>query len=159
MIKRSRLGALLGAVALLAAVGACGAVDDPAQASDPSPTPTEAPDYWPSGTDDSATSEAEDTPEPPTTGEDAAALAWLKESFQGTSWIDSIQGVDHFGSALSVRTNLYPDADADEAASKICSAVSSYEFTELGEFTGVRVTASNGERLIFRMSLGDRCEP
>jgi len=59
--------------------------------------------------------------------------------------------------ALWISTDLYPDSDAKAPAQAICRAASAYQITEIGEFTGVTVRAVDGERLVLRMDLSDKC--
>ena len=84
------------------------------------------------------------------------ALAYLRSNYPGTSWLGDIKAVETVAGALWVSTDLYPDGDATGLAAGICSAVSAFELDQ-GEFTGVRVTASDGTRLVQRLTVGDRC--
>jgi hypothetical protein len=85
-------------------------------------------------------------------------LVWLKEGgFSGTSWYPHVKAAEDKVGALWISTDLYPDSDAKAPAQAICAAASSYEITEVGEFTGVSVRAADGQRLVLRITLSDKC--
>ena len=84
------------------------------------------------------------------------ALAYLRSNYTGTPWVGDVKSVTTVAGALWVSTDLYPDADATEPAAGICSAVSGFELNR-GGFTGVRVSASDGTRLVQRLTVADRC--
>ncbi len=84
---------------------------------------------------------------------------YLDENFSETTWHRHITGVKVFLSAAWIETDLYPDADAAEPASRICSGVSSYVFTNIDTLGlgAVTVRAVDGQRLVMRQSVGDPC--
>jgi hypothetical protein len=74
-----------------------------------------------------------------------------------TSWYDNIAGVSVRGDTVKVRTDL---SSKEEKASRICGAVSGFVFSNgnrsLG-LTNVQVYGSDGQILINRRGLGERC--
>jgi hypothetical protein len=77
--------------------------------------------------------------------------------FSGTSWYPHVKAAEDKAGALWISTDLYPDSDAKAPAQAICGAASAYQITEIGEFTGVTVRAVDGQRLVLRMALSDKC--
>lgn len=90
--------------------------------------------------------------------DDSAALAYLQGQYADASWLPSITRVYSNVGALWVDTDLYPDSDAADPASAICTALSGYAIQRPTGFTGVSVRASDGQGLVNRTSLSDSCE-
>lgn len=88
----------------------------------------------------------------------AQVRAYLRENFKGTSWYGDIRKIrSPAPNEIWVTTDLYPDADADYPASSICGAIMGFAPRRL---EGIRVAASNGQRIVYASKLlGGTCEP
>ncbi|HEV3469089.1 MAG TPA: hypothetical protein VG148_07190 [Pyrinomonadaceae bacterium] len=74
-----------------------------------------------------------------------------------TSWYYNIIGVSVRGNTVSVKTTLAPD---ESKASNICGAVSGFAFSNENRYLGltnVQVYGKDGQLLINRRGLGERC--
>ena len=50
-------------------------------------------------------------------------MHYLRVNFQGTTWLGDVKGARMRGGDLYLRTDLYPDSDADEPAQAICASL------------------------------------
>lgn len=75
------------------------------------------------------------------------------------SWCKYVKRLDIKGTTLTARTTLRYPVQASQAASKICSALSGYVFTNTGSYglKSVRVTTLSGRNLIWRPNLAAPC--
>lgn len=151
---------LLMTVNVALAVTGCGGGDDES-AADARPSPTRS--IVTERSTPPATVSAQ--PSEPAGGDaTATALAdlklYLKDNFDGTTWYSHITDVRPFGgNAVEIQTDLFPDSDAGPLATSICAGVSSFVFSnDQTVLTGVRVAASDGQRLVLRRSLSDSCQ-
>jgi len=163
--SRAAGGAALGAALVLIIIGGVAApptTPTPVTVVAPSKTKPAAPSTGLSTTSAATTTRptpttASTTPPKATQSATHPFLVWLKENFSGTSWYPNVKQAEDQGGALWITTNLHADSDAKAAAQAICAAASSYEITEVGEFTGVSVRAADGQRLVLRITLSDKC--
>lgn len=137
MTRTLTAAAAFGTVALAAVLTGCGGDTTDTAA----PTQTSAPTTTRPATE--------------TVAQNTKALTWIRQTYAGTTWVGAIVAIeDRFGTADWVTTSLPP---GDERGKAICSAVSAYQISELGEFKGVTVRAADGQRLSLRKSVNEEC--
>lgn len=99
------------------------------------------------------------TTAPAPSGPDPAVVQEsLRTYMVGSDLLDTITSVTVTGTYAEVATSVYPDADAVDIASRWCGNVGTWFLSE-GEalgLTGVRVAASDGQRLALADATGCR---
>ena len=85
---------------------------------------------------------------------------YLDEGFSDTPWEMYIVKIEPFTEdVVEVDTSLFEGDGGKAVAHYICNGVSGYIFdkTKHSGFTGVRVAARTGKKLVMRSSLSDTC--
>jgi hypothetical protein len=81
-------------------------------------------------------------------------MAWVKEYYADAAWLPVIVAAQMQGDEVWVDTRLRP-GDA-VGAKPVCAAFSAF-LVKHGGFTGVRVAAGTGDRIVWRRALQDPC--
>lgn len=50
-------------------------------------------------------------------------MHYLNVNFQGTTWLEDVKRIKVRDGEMYVKTDLYPDSDADEPTKSICTAL------------------------------------
>lgn len=150
-MNRSRSIAAALSLVLLAGAAACSSDDsgDKAGGSSSSSTSTSA-----SG--GSATTPAA-TPKTLTTQSSSKAEKYVKDNFDGSGWLKSLDNVKVEDNQLVAETKLGTSKSAKSDASEICRALSAYEVSKESGFMGVVVKGKDGKVLVERKSLAQPC--
>lgn len=129
----------------------------------PSPTPRPSPTPQTVSTPLSAATATVPTPSD-SSSRDQVVTDYLKRNFgmpgYETSWFTLIREVQTQGDTVTVRTDIYPDAEGKQFARAICSAVSGLIYAKGEENLGLRqivVRAKDGRVLIQRADVADKC--
>lgn len=148
-MNRSRSIAAALSLVLLAGAAACSSDDSGDKAGGSSSSSTSA-------SVGSATTPAA-TPKTLTTQSSSKAEKYVKDNFDGSGWLKSLDNVKVEDNQLVAETKLGTSKSAKSDASEICRALSAYEVSKESGFMGVVVKGKDGKVLVERKSLAKGC--